>query len=177
MRMVIIRTESIVKKLSSLLLASLIAGISLVGAEPARSEGSSPLGVYPAGIKPIAPYSPGILHGNLLFISGQIPHVNGAIPAEASDGKDDVKDQSKIVLSNVLAVLKEAGMDWKNVTQVTVYITDLGKFAEFNEIYGAVWKDAGISTPPARVTVEVSKLPGGKADAPTLIEISAMAAR
>lgn len=133
-------------------------------------------GIFPAGIVPIAPYSPGVMAGNTLYISGQIPHVDGGIPANASNGETDVADQTTIVLANIEAVLEEAGMDWSNVAQTTVYITDLSKFAEFNEVYGKLWSESGI-TPPARVTVEVSALPGGKADAPTLIEISAVAVR
>jgi 2-iminobutanoate/2-iminopropanoate deaminase len=175
--------EKYMRRLSCSLLVATVAACSLIAAAGSTANAQSaanstaPVGVYPAGIKPIAPYSPGIHHGNLLFISGQIPHVNGAIPPEASDGKDDVKDQTRIVLANVRAVLKEAGMDWANVVQVTGYLTDLNSFGDFNEVYGAVWKEAGIANPPARVVIEVSKLPGGKPGAPTLVEISAIAAR
>lgn len=156
------------------ILAAAILSASVHGVH--AQEAGTRDGVFPAGIVPIAPYSPGLMAGETLYVSGQIPHVEGAIPAGASDGEMDVADQTKIVLSNIEAVLTEAGMDWSNVAQTTVYITDLSKFGEFNEVYGAIWSEADI-TPPARVTVEVSALPGGKADARTLIEISAVAVR
>lgn len=132
--------------------------------------------VYPAGIVPIAPYSPGILLGDLLFVSGQIPYVDGAIPAEASDGVDDVKDQTRIVMDNVGQVLAEAGMTFENVVQVSVFLTDLSGYGAFNEVYGPYWTDEGW-TPPARAAVEVGALPGSTPDAPVLVEVSVIAAR
>ena len=156
------------------LLAAAILVASAQGLQ--AQENGTRDGVFPAGIVPIAPYSPGLIAGETLYVSGQIPHVDGAIPAEANDGENDVADQARIVLANIEAVLTEAGMNWSNVAQTTVYITDLSMFGEFNEVYGEIWTTADI-TPPARVTVEVSALPGGKTDAPTLIEISAVAVR
>lgn len=132
--------------------------------------------IYPAGIKPIAPYSPAMMYGDLLFISGQIPYVKGAIPANASDGKDDIKDQTKIVMENLKTVLKEAGMSFKNVLKSTVFITDLKLYGDFNKVYGPYWTDNGL-TPPARATVEVGALPGSKPGAPVLVEISMIAAK
>jgi 2-iminobutanoate/2-iminopropanoate deaminase len=132
--------------------------------------------VYPAGVIPIAPYSPGILQNNILFISGQIPQVAGAIPASAGDGVDDIKEQTTIVLDNLSKVLAEAGLGWANVASVTVYIVDLALFADFNSVYGQIWTTAGV-TPPTRATVQVAALPGGNANARTLIEISAIAVR
>lgn len=153
------------------------AALLSISAGVAAAQDATPReGVFPAGIVPIAPYSPGLMAGDTLYVSGQIPHVDGGIPAAASDGETDVADQTVIVLANIEAVLKEAGMDWSNVAQTTVYITDLSKFGEFNEVYGKIWSDNNI-TPPARVTVEISALPGGKEGAPTLIEISAIAVK
>ncbi len=84
--------------------------------------------IYPAGIKPIAPYSPAIMYGDLLFISGQIPYVKGAIPENARDGKDDIKDQTAIVMNNLKTVLSEAGMSFKNVLKSNAF----GYVGEFN---------------------------------------------
>lgn len=132
--------------------------------------------VYPAGIKPIAPYSPAVMYGDLLFISGQIPYEKGAIPENARDGKDDIKDQTAIVMGNLKKVLTEAGMDFSNVLKATVFITDLKLYGDFNKVYGPHWTDNGL-TPPARATVEVGALPGSKPGAPVLVEISMIAGK
>ena len=132
--------------------------------------------IYPAGIKPIAPYSPGVMYGDLLFVSGQIPYVKGAIPENARDGKDDIKDQTAIVMGNLEKVLAEAGMSFKNVVKATVFITDLSLYGDFNEVYGPYWTKNGF-TPPARETVEVGALPGSKPGAPVLVEISVIASK
>jgi reactive intermediate/imine deaminase len=112
----------------------------------------------------------------LLFISGQIPYVDGAIPAHASDGVDDIQDQTKIVMENLRAVLEEAGMSFANVVKATVFITDMKFYGDFNKVYGPHWTDQGL-TPPARAAVEVGALPGSKPDAPVLVEVSMIAAK
>lgn len=132
--------------------------------------------IYPAGIKPIAPYSPAIMYGDLLFISGQIPYVKSAIPENARDGVDDIKDQTAIVMGNLKTVLAEAGMTFKNVLKATVFITDLSLYGDFNKVYGPYWTKHGL-TPPARATVEVGALPGSKPGAPVLVEISMIAGK
>ncbi len=132
--------------------------------------------VYPAGIKPIAPYSPAIMYGDLLFVSGQIPYVKGAIPEKARDGVDDIKDQTAIVMGKLKTVLEEVGLSFKNVLKVTVFITDLSLYGDFNKVYGPYWTKDGLS-PPARATVEVGALPGSKPGAPVLVEISMIAGK
>lgn len=129
--------------------------------------------IYPAGIKPIAPYSPAIMYGNLLFISGQIPYVKGAIPEHA---KKDISAQTKIVMENLKKVLAEAGMTFKNVLKATVFITDMTYYGDFNKVYGPYWTAEGL-TPPARAAVEVGSLPGSKPGAPVMIEISMIAGK
>jgi len=144
------------------------------GEKPSSGQEITP--IYPAGIKPIAPYSPAIMYGDLIFISGQIPYVKGAIPDNAKDGKDDIKDQTAIVMDNLKTVLAEAGLTFKNVLMATVFITDLSLYGDFNKVYGPYWTNAGL-TPPARATVEVGALPGSKPGAPVLVEISMIAGR
>jgi len=144
------------------------------GEKPSSGQEITP--IYPAGIKPIAPYSPAIMYGDLIFISGQIPYVKGAIPDNAKDGKDDIKDQTAIVMDNLKTVLAEAGLTFKNVLMATVFITDLSLYGDFNKVYGPYWTNAGL-TPPARATVEVGTLPGSKPGAPVLVEISMIAGR
>jgi len=143
-------------------------------AQPAGTSVAKP--IYPAGVVPIAPYSPGMLAGNVLFISGQIPQVDGAIPANARDGMDDIKDQTLIVMDNLEKVLKEAGMTLANVVSVTVYLVDLNQYGDFNAVYGPIWTNAKV-IPPARAAVQVGALPGGSANARVLVEVSAIAAR
>lgn len=147
---------------------------STAGEKPSIGQEITP--IYPAGIKPIAPYSPAIMYGDLIFISGQIPYVKGAIPDNAKDGKDDIKDQTAIVMDNLKTVLAEAGLTFKNVLMATVFITDLSNYGDFNKVYGPYWTNAGL-TPPARATVEVGALPGSKPGAPVLVEISMIAGR
>ena len=147
---------------------------SIAGEKPSSGQEITP--IYPAGIKPIAPYSPAIMYGDLIFISGQIPYVKGAIPDNAKDGKDDIKDQTAIVMDNLKTVLAEAGLTFKNVLMATVFITDLSLYGDFNKVYGPYWTNEGL-TPPARATVEVGALPGSKPGAPVLVEISMIAGR
>lgn len=130
--------------------------------------------VYPAGNVPIAPYSPGIRTADgTLYVSGQIPYVDGEIPAHARDGEDDVRDQTTIVMENLRSVLAEAGYDFDDAVRATVFMADIGDYGAFNEVYGTYWADGG--TPPARAAVEVGALPGGKPDAEVLVEVSMIA--
>lgn len=156
--------------LFSLVIVCCVIGASITFA------GQSATPIYPAGIKPIAPYSPAIMYGDLLFISGQIPYVKGAIPEKARDGVDDIQDQTAIVMGNLKTVLAEAGMTFKNVLKATVFITDLKLYGDFNKVYGPYWTKEGL-TPPARATVEVGALPGSKPGAPVLVEISMIAGK
>ena len=100
---------------------------------------------------PIGPYSHAVLVGNTLYVSGQVPK-------DAKTGEmvqSDIKAETKKVMENLEAILKEAGMDFSNVVKSTIFCVDLGNFASINEVYGSFFtKDF-----PARETVQVSKLP------------------
>ncbi len=158
------------KKLN-ILAAGIIAAISTFSTN--LSAESIRTAILPAGSNPIAPYSPGLkLDNGMLFISGQIPYVNGAIPDEA---KNDVTAQTKIVMENIRLVLNEAGYDFDDAVRVTVFVTDMKNYGAFNKVYGTYWGEG--KTPPARAAVEVSKLPGSKAGAPVLVEVSMIAAK
>lgn len=149
-------------------LAALLAQSGAALAEDART------GVFPAGNVPIAPYSPGIKTSNgFLFVSGQIAYVDGKIPEYARDGKNDVQDQTKIVMENIRSVMTEAGYGFKDAVRATVFMSNMADYGAFNEVYGTYWK-AG-ETPPARAAVEVGALPGGKPNAPVLVEVSMIA--
>lgn len=99
------------------------------------------------------PYSQGVRAGDTLYVSGY-----GPVDPETGEEVDgDVQDQTDRVLDNVAAVVEAAGGDGlDDVVKITVYLTDLDDYDRVNEAYGA--RFAG--DPPARVCVEVSRLPG-----------------
>ena len=110
---------------------------------------------------PIGPYSQAIRAGNLIFFSGQIP----LSPETGELAGTDLASQTSQILANLQAVLKAVNCSTSDIVKTTVFMTDLGDFAEFNRIY-AKWMG---SHKPARSTVQVSALPKG-----ALIEIEAI---
>jgi 2-iminobutanoate/2-iminopropanoate deaminase len=110
---------------------------------------------------PIGPYSHGVLHGNMLFISGQV----GKHP-ETGNIPTDIEGQAKLVMENLKGILNDGGMDFKNIVKTTIFLKDLNHFAKVNEIYGSHFT----GDYPARETVEVSRLP-----LDVLVEISVIA--
>ncbi len=99
----------------------------------------------------IGPYSQGIKVGNLLFCSGQIP----LDPTTGELVHGTIEDQTRRVLENLGAVLREAGMGYHDVVSVTVFMADMEHFARMNDVYANYFPDR----PPARCAVEVSRLP------------------
>ncbi len=111
---------------------------------------------------PIGPYSPAIYANGMLFISGQIP-------LNPDTGKLEIatiESASHQVMSNIKKLLHEADLDFSNVVKCTIFLKDLSDFTSVNTIYATYFD----SIPPARETVEVSRLP---LDVP--IEISCIA--
>jgi 2-iminobutanoate/2-iminopropanoate deaminase len=100
---------------------------------------------------PIGPYSHSVLIGNTLYTSGQV--AKDAVSGEMI--QSDIKVETAKVMENLQAILVEAGMDFTNVVKTTIYCTDLGNFAQINEVYGNYFT----SDFPARETVQVVKLP------------------
>ncbi len=100
----------------------------------------------------VGPYSQAVAVGNLLFVSGQLP-----INPETGELPDDMLDQMKQCLANVEAIAIAAGSSLANTVKTTVLVTDLSRFADFNEIYGNAFK----APFPARACYEVSALPRG----------------
>jgi 2-iminobutanoate/2-iminopropanoate deaminase len=99
----------------------------------------------------IGPYSPGVKVGNMLFLSGSIP----LDPATGQLVEGGIKEQATRVMENIKGLLAAAGADFNNVVRTTVFMVDLGEFAQMNEVYASYF-----SAPyPARSTVQVSKLP------------------
>lgn len=99
----------------------------------------------------IGPYSQAIQCGSLLFVSGQIP-IN---PANGNIVEGDTAVQTAQVMSNLVAILRQANLTFAHVVKTTVYLKDLSDFDAMNRVY-ATFVEA---PPPARATVEVSRLP------------------
>ena len=100
---------------------------------------------------PIGPYSHAVLHGNMLFVSGQV----GKHPVTGELMLGDIKTETKQVMENVKGILTDAGMDFTNIVKTTIFLTDMNDFASVNEVYGSYFT----GDYPARETVQVSKLP------------------
>jgi len=102
---------------------------------------------------PIGPYSQAILgQGSFLFVSGQIPldPVTGAVVG------DDVQAQTTQVFKNLNAILAQANTDLSRVVKTTVFLQSMADFPAMNEVYAQAF--AG-TTPPARSTIQVARLP------------------
>lgn len=101
--------------------------------------------------KAIGPYSQAVRVGDFLYLSGQI-----AINPETGDlVTDSFAAQVRRIFKNIKAVLKAAGADFSNVVKTTVFLKDIGKFAEMNEIYAEYFP----ADPPARSAIQAAKLP------------------
>jgi 2-iminobutanoate/2-iminopropanoate deaminase len=100
----------------------------------------------------IGPYSQAIRAGNFLFVSGQIS-------IDPSTGKliDDktIQGQTRRVLQNLIAIVEAAGGSAQNIVKTTVFLRDMGDFAEMNAVYSTFFS----ASPPARSTVEAARLP------------------
>lgn len=100
----------------------------------------------------VGPYSQAIKAGNTIYVSGQLP-INPATGELYKGG--DIKEETKISLMNVKAILEEAGATLNDVVKCTVYIKDMNQFGLINEMYAEIFKDAK----PARACIEVARLP------------------
>ena len=100
---------------------------------------------------PIGPYSQAVLANGILFVSGQI----ALDPSSGNLVNSSIESETHQVMKNLGAILAEAGLNFSNVVKCTIFVKDLGNFAAINEIYGSYFG----SNPPARETVEVSRLP------------------
>ena len=103
---------------------------------------------------PIGPYNQAVQFGNMLFISGQIP----LDPKTGDLVQGDIKTETTQVMKNLEAILTEAGMTFANVLKTSIFLMDMGQFAQVNEVYGGYFNN---ETAPARETVQVSGLPKG----------------
>ena len=110
----------------------------------------------------IGPYSQAVQVGNLVYTSGQIP----IDPATGVFAEGGIKEQTRQSLLNVKAILEEAGLTMSNVVKTTVFLADMGDFADMNEVYAEFFAEPY----PARSAVAVKALPKG-----ALVEIEVVA--
>lgn len=101
---------------------------------------------------PIGPYSQAVMYGDLLYTSGQI----AIDPASGELVQDSIEAETRQVMENLKAVLDAAGMGFENVIKTTIFLNDMGQFAQVNAVYGEYFN---ADTAPARETVQVANLP------------------
>jgi 2-iminobutanoate/2-iminopropanoate deaminase len=102
----------------------------------------------------IGPYSQAVRTGNLVFTAGQI----ALDPATQHVVTGGIAEQTSRVFENLKAILEAAGSSLDRVVKATVFLKDFNDFAAMNRIYGSYLAGEG-NTPPARSTIEVSRLP------------------
>lgn len=100
---------------------------------------------------PIGPYSQAVLSGNSLYTSGQVAFK----PETGELVLDTIENETQQVMSNMSAVLAEAGMTFDNVIKTSIFISDMDNFSRINEVYAQYFT----ANFPARETVEVARLP------------------
>jgi 2-iminobutanoate/2-iminopropanoate deaminase len=103
--------------------------------------------------EPVGPYSQAVKVNGFMYCSGMIP-IN---PATGEVLKGSVSEQAELCLSNIKALLESTDLDLSHVVKTMIYLTDMSKFAEFNEVYSKYFNEGK----PARSCVAVSELPKG----------------
>ncbi len=99
----------------------------------------------------IGPYSQAIKSGDTIYVSGQLP----IDPATGAFAGEDIASQTRQSLTNIKAILAEAGTDMSAVTKTTVLLANMGDFAAMNEVYAEFFE----APFPARAAFQVAKLP------------------
>ena len=102
--------------------------------------------------QPIGPYNQAIKYDNMLFVSGQIP-LN---PENGKLVESGIIDETTQVMKNIEAILDESNMSFSDIVKTTIFLKDMENFSDVNAEYGKSFEKL---IPPARETVEVSKLP------------------
>ena len=103
--------------------------------------------------KAIGPYSQAVMAGGMLFVSGQIP-IN---PQTSELSTADISEQTKLVMDNIGAILKAAGLSYENIVKTTCLLADINDFAAMNKVYAEYFP----TNPPARSAFAVKDLPKG----------------
>ncbi|MFB3882772.1 MAG: RidA family protein [Armatimonadota bacterium] len=102
---------------------------------------------------PKGPYSPAVRAGGFVFVSGQGP----LDPKTGEVFRGDIREQTRLVLDNVRAILEAAGSSLGKVVKTNVYLTGIADFAAMNEVYATFFP----AEPPARTTIQAAALPLG----------------
>lgn len=100
---------------------------------------------------PIGPYNQAVKANGFLFVSGQIP----ANPQTGEIVNGSIEEETHMVMKNLEAILKEAGIGFQNVVKASIFISNMDDFARINAVYGSYFTDNF----PARETVQVARLP------------------
>ena len=103
--------------------------------------------------KAIGPYSQAVMAGGMLFVSGQIP-IN---PQTGELSTADISEQTKLIMDNIGAILKAAGLSYENIVKTTCLLADINDFAAMNKVYAEYFP----TNPPARSAFAVKDLPKG----------------
>ena len=140
-------------KTSFIILATLVVAVVLISFVVVNEMMSKQVIATEDAPGAIGPYSQGILVGDTLYCSGQIP----LDPATGELVNGTIEAQTRQALDNLGAVLKAAGMDYGDVVSVTIFMDDMDNFARINEVYGEYFTVD--EKPPARCTVEAARLP------------------
>lgn len=101
---------------------------------------------------PVGPYSQAIFVNSTLYISGQVANN----PETGKIENSNIENETLQVMKNLEAILNEVGFDFKNVIKSSIFLSDMNNFNAVNKIYGSFFS---VEDAPARVTVEVSRLP------------------
>ncbi len=142
-------------KVSLLLNLLLLHPLTMLGVESMQSSTNVTEIKTSNAPKPVGPFSQALKRHNaqeMLFISGQLP-----IDPTTNVLETDLTKATELVMHNLAAILKEAGMDFSNVVKTTIFLTDMNDFAVVNKIY-----ESFLTRPyPARSTFQVAGLPKG----------------
>jgi 2-iminobutanoate/2-iminopropanoate deaminase len=150
--------KSVIKK-CRLIIAILAVGATSLSAQIGASR-AAPVPyriarkfIYPPGLKAGEPFTPGVLAGDTLYVTGQVD-------TDPKTGRrpEGITAQARMAMDNVGSVLRAAGMDFGNVVSCHVHLVDMAQYAAMNEVYGSYLVPANY---PARTTLGVSGLPGG----------------
>ena len=100
---------------------------------------------------PIGPYNQAVIVGDCVYVSGTI-----AMDLESKQLiKTNIKEETKIVMEYLGAVLKEAGLTYDNIVKTTIFLADMNNFVHVNEVYSSYFK----GDYPARATIQADRLP------------------
>jgi 2-iminobutanoate/2-iminopropanoate deaminase len=113
---------------------------------------------------PVGPYNQAVIHNNTIYCSGQI----ALDPVSGNLVTDNIEAETQLVMSNIKAILNQAGLGFENILKCSVFVTDINNFGRINAVYATYFE--GMDA-PARELVQVAALPKG-----ANVEISVIAA-